>query len=54
MFCGFGIVFVLVEDWSSSLTSQGGSYGSVLVWGKGDVIPSIVRPDICCLCKEPI
>ena len=56
VFCGLGIVFVLIEvwDWSSSLTSQRGSYGSMLVWRRRDVIPSILRPDIGALCEEPM
>jgi uncharacterized membrane protein YiaA len=56
MFCGLGVVLVLVGvwDWSSSLTGQGGFYGSMLVRGRRDVIPSILRPDIGALCEEPM
>ena len=56
MFCGFGVVLLLVGvwDWSSSLTSQRSFYGSMLVWGRRDVIPSILRPDIGALCEEPM
>jgi hypothetical protein len=56
MFCGFCVVLVLVGVWywSSSLTSQGGFYGGMLVRGTRDVIPSILRPDIGALCEEPV
>ena len=48
VFCRLSIVFmhVMIWDWCCTLTSERCSYGSMLVWWRRDMIPSVVGPDI--------
>jgi hypothetical protein len=55
MFCRFGVIFMLVAIWHGGCTLAGkrGDYGSILVRGGWDMIPSVLGPDIVVLGEEP-
>jgi hypothetical protein len=55
VFCGLGVVSILVAIWHGSCTLAGkrGGYGGVLVCWGWDMIPGVLGPDIVVLCEEP-
>ena len=56
MFCGSGVVFGLVVIWygGRTLASKRSGYSRILVRGRWDVIPGVLRPDIIVLGQEPV
>lgn len=50
------IIFLFVLVWyrSAALLSEGGGDGLCLVIGRRDMVPSVLAPYVCFVCKKPL